>query len=351
VSSKFLLGGQPMRLREMISRLEAIYSSNIGFEFMHIQNPRVRNWVREKIEAFAKSFGEKLAAGFKYIKDIFAWIMDHKDMLLPMVTALGGAIASGAGGLLGGQFGGTGNEGAMVKGAALEVLLAKFTTDLSDMSPALENWRRGIAGAEGALSQLNGPIGDVVKLLKMFHRGLEWAFNKLDEGAQERRNKEGETAAFAQNFALGQVHNRAAVLQYMKEWEMFTPQGTLKPHAILNAIGTKTTLDPKEDETKQIYTAMKNLVESMTPAEIDKIRMKRFFEMGTGYVPGDVPEMLKPSTAPGAQKNANMNVAVRIEQQINTEGDPDRLLIATKKAMQEALHRPLLTFRNHVMAP
>src|SRR5215212_11580573 len=28
VSSKFLLGGQPMRLRDMIARLEAIYSSN-----------------------------------------------------------------------------------------------------------------------------------------------------------------------------------------------------------------------------------------------------------------------------------------------------------------------------------
>ena len=50
VSSKFLLGGKPMRLREMIAKLEAIYASNIGFEFMHIQNPRVRNWLREKIE-------------------------------------------------------------------------------------------------------------------------------------------------------------------------------------------------------------------------------------------------------------------------------------------------------------
>ncbi len=50
VSSKFLLGAKAMRLREMIAKLEAIYSSNIGFEFMHIQNPKVRNWLREKIE-------------------------------------------------------------------------------------------------------------------------------------------------------------------------------------------------------------------------------------------------------------------------------------------------------------
>ena len=50
VASKFLLGGKPMRLRDMLAKLESIYSSNVGFEFMHIQNPKVRNWLREKIE-------------------------------------------------------------------------------------------------------------------------------------------------------------------------------------------------------------------------------------------------------------------------------------------------------------
>jgi 2-oxoglutarate dehydrogenase E1 component len=50
VSSKFIFGGKAMRLREMVAKLESIYSSNIGFEFMHSQNPRVRNWLRERIE-------------------------------------------------------------------------------------------------------------------------------------------------------------------------------------------------------------------------------------------------------------------------------------------------------------
>ena len=50
VSSKFFLGGQPMKLREMIAALERIYCGHIGAEFMHIQNPRVRNWVRDRIE-------------------------------------------------------------------------------------------------------------------------------------------------------------------------------------------------------------------------------------------------------------------------------------------------------------
>ncbi len=51
ISSKFFFGGKRMRLREMISQLEAIYCGTIGAEFMFIQNPRVRNWVRERIEA------------------------------------------------------------------------------------------------------------------------------------------------------------------------------------------------------------------------------------------------------------------------------------------------------------
>ena len=51
VSSKFLFGDKKMKLRAMIADLEAIYSGPIGAEFMHIQNPRVRNWLREKIEA------------------------------------------------------------------------------------------------------------------------------------------------------------------------------------------------------------------------------------------------------------------------------------------------------------
>ena len=51
VSSRFLLGGRMMMLREMIDVLRLIYSGPIGFEFMHIQNVRVRNWLRERIES------------------------------------------------------------------------------------------------------------------------------------------------------------------------------------------------------------------------------------------------------------------------------------------------------------
>ena len=50
VSSKYFRDGRPMLLREMLAELRAIYSDTIGAEFMHIQDPRLRNWIRERIE-------------------------------------------------------------------------------------------------------------------------------------------------------------------------------------------------------------------------------------------------------------------------------------------------------------
>ena len=35
----------------MIAALQEIYADSIGTEFQHIQNPRIRNWVRDRVEA------------------------------------------------------------------------------------------------------------------------------------------------------------------------------------------------------------------------------------------------------------------------------------------------------------
>ncbi len=51
VSNSFFRHGDKMKLCEMVAGLEATYSGNIGFEFMHIHNTTVRHWVRERIEA------------------------------------------------------------------------------------------------------------------------------------------------------------------------------------------------------------------------------------------------------------------------------------------------------------
>jgi len=50
VSSKFFLDNRPMTLGEMVSGLKRIYGDSIGSEFMHIQDPRVRDWIRKRLE-------------------------------------------------------------------------------------------------------------------------------------------------------------------------------------------------------------------------------------------------------------------------------------------------------------
>jgi 2-oxoglutarate dehydrogenase E1 component len=50
VSSRFFRDGKAMKLRDMIAELREIYCDTIGAEFMHIQNPVIRNWVLEKLE-------------------------------------------------------------------------------------------------------------------------------------------------------------------------------------------------------------------------------------------------------------------------------------------------------------
>ncbi len=57
VSSKFFRGGEAMKLSDLVAALRLIYCGTIGAEFMHIQNPRVRNFVRDRIESRPPGFG------------------------------------------------------------------------------------------------------------------------------------------------------------------------------------------------------------------------------------------------------------------------------------------------------
>lgn len=50
VSSRFFRDSRKMTLRDMIAELRAIYCGTVGAEFVHIQNPRIRNWVRDRLE-------------------------------------------------------------------------------------------------------------------------------------------------------------------------------------------------------------------------------------------------------------------------------------------------------------
>src|SRR5712672_3390509 len=50
VSSKFFLDNRPMTLRDMDAGLDRIYADSIGSEFMHTQDPHIREWIRRRLE-------------------------------------------------------------------------------------------------------------------------------------------------------------------------------------------------------------------------------------------------------------------------------------------------------------
>jgi len=50
VSSRFFRDDRKMTVRAMIADLQAAYCGTIGTEFIHIQNPKVRNWIRDRME-------------------------------------------------------------------------------------------------------------------------------------------------------------------------------------------------------------------------------------------------------------------------------------------------------------
>jgi len=49
-ATPFFRNGEPMQLRDLLATLELTYSGSIGFEFMHLHDTDVREWVRERIE-------------------------------------------------------------------------------------------------------------------------------------------------------------------------------------------------------------------------------------------------------------------------------------------------------------
>lgn len=50
VSTRFYGSGRTMTLGELVQSLRRTYCGRIGFEYMHIHNPEVRHWLRDRIE-------------------------------------------------------------------------------------------------------------------------------------------------------------------------------------------------------------------------------------------------------------------------------------------------------------
>jgi 2-oxoglutarate dehydrogenase E1 component len=72
VASRYFQNGKSLKLSDLVSTLNAIYSGTVGVEFMHIQNEQVREWVRERIEARLDSFRPDA----NQQKQLLRWLME-----------------------------------------------------------------------------------------------------------------------------------------------------------------------------------------------------------------------------------------------------------------------------------
>lgn len=75
VSTPYFQNGRPQLLGEMLDRLRAIYCDRIGFEFAHIQNAEVRNWLIERIESRPVDAGADAAAK----ENVLRWLVEAES--------------------------------------------------------------------------------------------------------------------------------------------------------------------------------------------------------------------------------------------------------------------------------
>lgn len=73
-ATQFFRSGEATPLRELIDELKRTYSSKIGFEFMHIHNTDVRNWIRQRIENRHSDVGLTRAEKKKALR----WLMESE---------------------------------------------------------------------------------------------------------------------------------------------------------------------------------------------------------------------------------------------------------------------------------
>lgn len=55
VATQFYDNGRTLKVKELLAELREIYCSHIGFEFMHIHNREIREWILQRVEARLKA--------------------------------------------------------------------------------------------------------------------------------------------------------------------------------------------------------------------------------------------------------------------------------------------------------
>lgn len=70
--SGHFLDGQPLKLRDLIEALRKTYCSNIGYEYIHMQNTEARRWIQRKIEPLQGKVDFSTKIKTRILRKVFA---------------------------------------------------------------------------------------------------------------------------------------------------------------------------------------------------------------------------------------------------------------------------------------
>jgi hypothetical protein len=293
------------------------------------------------IEKMVSDLGQKLAQGmlatFQAVKDVVAFIIDHKSALLLVAEAFAFGKATT---MLGGLSGASGpvaaianKAGSMAGGAGLGLALDALVGQVGTVNTVMH-------GLEGALMVLPGPLGLIAAALQVFHTALQGLANWIDDDHQKRISKEdrsdqlmGLYKDFEKN---GLTDSTFAIAKNLAAQQHLFTGGPLDAK-IDNArfggyVGGLTNLDMAGAK------AARNLFAAVAG------RMHDSTEYGPSAPTAQQRVQMMLSEQSKAAKKPDMNVRVHIEQTINDAENSRRVLDMTKKALRESLEHPTRTF-------
>lgn len=289
----------------------------------------LNDWTQKNqssIESFAKSIGDKLGGALKstfgFMKDTFDFIVKNKDTITTVLEAAGAL-------LLGSRIGKAGPIGAAGMGMGIN-LLTGGSMDAQGYGMALA----------GAASNLTGALGTAAKAALAFGA----AMNLLDQERRDDINRDTETARLTnimQHSRIGPEgftvpESDVAILkQIIQENKLNTGYLGSIDNAKLNAY-----LDQNAafDNPKLRF----DLGDAFDYAAR---RMRDMVPFGPNEPTAEQKLLQKLYDKPVPRK-PDVNVQVNIKQDISQAEDPDRILIRTKQAIEDALIRPIESGNN-----
>jgi len=164
----------------------------VGLPLMQAMSAEVKrwnNWIEKHpklIKEWVTSFGEKIKAGFEFLKGVGQWFVEHKDLLMSLAKTF-----------------------VLFKGASIATnVFQRFTQGVGGMADSIKNAMSGFAsggvmGAVGGFGKLIPVVGTVIQGLTLFSGALEIASSLLNNHAEEDRK--AREKAISLNEATGEV--------------------------------------------------------------------------------------------------------------------------------------------------